>query len=311
MLFLLQIVLPKIWSIIPELPEVEPVIAWKAHIAKTPQMTALPTYPLSKAPGPNAPIESTGPALENPAEPVVPAQPGNASSINPVEAVILANSSTIPNEQDVRGRAKRTTRLQTEEEITLIIAAPPVFLARMARAKSRKQLQEISQHHTHDKSFDLLPSMFGQPQILTDASKADFSFPGLPYLLDIKFDETSSGIRGNPNKEEQHNAVSETRLKWAERTVRSLIQHWTNPPAGALYKSMCQDLVSYSMDRHNQEIAIEVQASRSYLHVIQLQAIKQNFTFDLRVRQSMEICLTGRLSKAGHPLLSNLARAGS
>lgn len=287
-------VLPKIWSIIPGLLEVAPVIVWKARNAKTNPLTAMPTYPQSKAVTSTAPVQGSRPALTNPAEPIVLAHPDNILTARPVvtllEPVISAHPSMTSNGLDAQGRPEKATRMQTDEEITQIVAAPPIFLARMARAKTRQELQDISQHYTQDGSFNLLPAMFGQPQILMDPTKAEFSFPGLPYLLDIKFDEQSSGIRVNPNKEEVPTAVSETRLKWAERMIHSLVQHRTDPPAGGLYERMRQDLLSYSMDRHNQEIEIEVQASRSYLHVIQMQAIKQNFTFDLRVSWSIDVC---------------------
>jgi hypothetical protein len=163
--------------------------------------------------------------------------------------------------------------MQTPEDIAKILASQPMFLARMARASTHEHLKVVEAQHQQDGSLDVLPSMFGQPDIVSDPAKAKFSYPGMSYLLDMEFDEQSSGIRVNPNREQEEKTT--TRTKWAEETVQSLFKDSATPPSAEVAEVMCNELITYSMERHDQEIDIELQASRSHIQILQNHYNKQ------------------------------------
>lgn len=181
------------------------------------------------------------------------------------------------------GPPRLSSRTQTDEEIIQIAAAWPGFLARMARTTDSTQLHKVQQDYKGAAGFRLIPLMFGQPDIVKDNVKEEFSYPGMPYLLDLRFVEESSGIRVYPNKENTELEIIETRAEWAERTARSLF----GPPCETLSRTsvqnLSQELLSYSEERHNQEIELELNASLSYLQALQANATQQNANIDLSV----------------------------
>lgn len=189
-------------------------------------------------------------------------------------------------EVDPQARGKLSSRLQTDEDIAKIIAASPVFLARMARAENTDEIRIIENMHRADGCSSLLPAMFSQPIEEPNPGKAEFSYPGLPFLLDIKFDEQASGIRVNPDRTPIQNL---RRGVWARETVKKILSPLDNaniPPASL--HTLHKQLIQYSQQRHEREIDIELAATRHCLYELQQKASERRADADVRV--SCETC---------------------
>lgn len=150
----------------------------------------------------------------------------------------------------------------------------------MARVRVLQDLNVISFLHRTDGSNALLPSMTSQPEYLPEDIGPDYTYPGLPYLLDIVFDEQASGIRTNPN---QVTSSRINRENWAVHAARKLFKDSKTVPEATLLNAIGRELLSYSIERHDQEIDVEISATRNCLYMLQAALPAQNPSFNLFV----------------------------
>ncbi|KAK9895856.1 hypothetical protein P389DRAFT_70989 [Cystobasidium minutum MCA 4210] len=159
-----------------------------------------------------------------------------------------------------------SSKIQTSDEIVKIVGASPFFLARVARARRLADLHIVANIHHQDGSSDLVTSMTSQPEYISEDVADEYSYPGLPYLLDIVFDEQVSGIRTDPARPRP---AKITREDWALQAVRRMFKDSKDVPKASKLNAVAFQLLAYSVERHDQEVNLEMQATRHCLAMLQ------------------------------------------
>lgn len=209
-----------------------------------------------------------------------------------------------------------SSKIQTSDEIVKIVGASPFFLARVARARRLADLHIVANIHHQDGSSDLVTSMTSQPEYISEDVADEYSYPGLPYLLDIVFDEQVSGIRTDPARPRP---AKITREDWALQAVRRMFKDSKDVPKASKLNAVAFQLLAYSVERHDQEVNLEMQATRHCLAMLQKHFSNQKPDHNLPVsnilRQQRDPgtyvrIYPGRLPHSCSLFLPHLASAG-
>lgn len=179
-----------------------------------------------------------------------------------------------------RSREQLSHEVQTTEDILLIAYALPVFLGQTARAASSDELVSIQVAQSSTRASPILRAMCRQPERLSDDEVVKYTWSGLANLLDLKFDERSSGIQHGVDSSPEEVV---TRVQWADNMITKLFESAETKPEGGKRDAFVAELARYSRERHDQEIRIEINATHAFSEIAVRQAGARFPTIDQRV----------------------------